>query len=82
MLDSFKKMTVEIKDIFSRSHSHLSNCPFGKPKTQLIDNALINFNMDRSASFLIRDKHNDIEDDKFGFRPIATKLLIVLTGKN
>ena len=63
MCDELKKRGIEIAAVYYCPHyPEISGpCECRKPGTKMIDDAVAQFNIDRSASFLIGDGERDIE---------------------
>jgi len=60
MLKEFEKNGIEISQVELCPHTPDANCNCRKPKTQMIDNILANYNIDLELSWLIGDKSSDI----------------------
>jgi len=60
MLEEFKKRDITISQVECCPHTPDENCNCRKPKTQMIDNILKNYNIDLKNSWLIGDKNSDI----------------------
>lgn len=63
MCDELKKRGIEIAAVYYCPHyPEISGpCECRKPGTKMIDDAVVQFNVDRSSSFLIGDGERDIE---------------------
>lgn len=61
MLNEFKKREISIKSVEYCNHAPEEGCNCRKPKTGMIDNILIKYNIDLENSWLIGDKQSDID---------------------
>jgi D-glycero-D-manno-heptose 1,7-bisphosphate phosphatase len=61
VLDQFKKMDINILDIFFCPHGPNSSCYCRKPKPGMIFEANSKYNIDLKSSWMIGDKEEDIE---------------------
>lgn len=70
LLQELNKNGVDILDIFYCPHSRKENCHCFKPKTGLIDLAIIDYpDIDLDKSFLVGDSVSDVElGNKIGIR--------------
>ena len=60
MIEEFKKNDIKISQVEFCPHTPDENCTCRKPKTQMIDNILANYDIDLESSWLIGDKSSDI----------------------
>jgi D-glycero-D-manno-heptose 1,7-bisphosphate phosphatase len=60
MIDEFFKKGVKISQVEFCPHIPQDNCLCRKPKIQMIQNILENYDIDLEKSWLIGDKHSDI----------------------
>ena len=60
MLDEFKKHNIKINKVYHCPHHPDDNCSCRKPKTQMLQQAQTQFNIDFSQSFMIGDRRSDI----------------------
>jgi histidinol-phosphate phosphatase family protein len=71
MLNELSKSKCKIEKIYFCPHKPDENCDCRKPKTGMIKNALSDFCIDISKSWLIGDSNSDIEvAKKFGLKSI------------
>jgi D-glycero-D-manno-heptose 1,7-bisphosphate phosphatase len=60
MLKELKTHNIDISQVEFCPHTPTQNCKCRKPKTQMIENILQNYNIDLENSYLIGDKQSDI----------------------
>lgn len=61
MLKEFKKNNINILKVYHCPHSPEENCICRKPKIGMIKQAIRDFNINLQNSWLIGDKHSDIQ---------------------
>ena len=61
MLQEFTKHNIKISQVELCPHNPIENCACRKPKIQMINNILKNYDIDLSTSWLIGDKSSDIK---------------------
>lgn len=61
MCEKFEQKGITISQVEHCPHGPNDNCKCRKPKTQMIDNILKNYDIDLSHSWLIGDKESDIK---------------------
>jgi D-glycero-D-manno-heptose 1,7-bisphosphate phosphatase len=74
MVAAMAKRDIKIKGARYCIHAKKAKCDCRKPKTQLLEKAVLNLNFDREKTYFVGDKASDLEAGKnFGVRTILVR---------